>query len=433
MIVTQEEFINPTQAYVSHKTLRAFNFFWLGFIIYTAAYVLFTVMETRLFLNKIQLVGLALMFVGIMGLIQFKFENQYLQVLYFLYTGWLVYTISRGFKFDRVFLFDNLFNAWYGIMPYFVPVVLLFPKNIFYLKKLFNTIVIAGMIFLVYSAIYRGQLLYSGEDLTSQAYMEIFSKTLSIPCGFLLLTYIYQPKGKKLFAFFVVIVALLLALIRGRRAITVMNLSYLMFFYFIYLYVNRIKFTTLVFSLFLISLIAVGGFKFYSANKKGTFSVLTSRINEDTRSAVEICFYDDMQTQDWIIGRGMLGQYYCPGVDEATTENSFTDYRNMIETDYLNIILKGGIVSLALVLLITIPAAIKGIFYSRNILSKAAGIWILFWIMDLYPATVTTFTLNYLIVWICVGICYSRTIRNMPEEDVKSILCGTVEGPAQIK
>jgi hypothetical protein len=162
MIVTQEEYINPSQAYVSYKTLRAFNIFWLGFIIYTGAYVLFTVMESLLFLNKIQLVGLALIFVGTIGLIQFKFESQYLKVLYFLYTGWLIYTISRGFKFDRVFLFENLFSAWYGIMPYFVPVVILFPKNIFYLKRLFGVIVILGMIFLVYSLVYRGQLLYAG-------------------------------------------------------------------------------------------------------------------------------------------------------------------------------------------------------------------------------------------------------------------------------
>lgn len=428
MIVTQE-YIDPTQTYISSKVLRSFNFFWLGFVLYTAAFVMFTAMENQLILNKIQLVGLALLLFGSLGLIQFKFDSQYLKVLYILYTGWLLYTISRGFKFNRVFLFENLFSAWYGIMPYFVPVVLLFPKNIFYLRKLFSAIVISGVIFLVYSLIYRGQLLYTGEDLTSQALMEIFSKTLSIPCGFLLVTYIYQPKWRKLFAFFVVFVTLLLALIRGRRAITLMNVSYLVFFYLIYLYVNKIKFTTLIFSLFAVCVIGVAGFKYYSANKKGTFSVLTSRIGEDTRSAVETCLYDDMETEDWIIGKGMLGQYYCPGVDEASTENNFTDYRNMIETDYLNIILKGGMISLGLVLLITIPAVIKGIFYSKNVLSKAAGIWILFWILDLYPATVTTFTLNYVIVWICVGICYSRTIRNMAEEDVKKILCGTVEGP----
>lgn len=430
MIVTQEEYIHPGQAFVSYKIIRSFNIFWLGFILYTGAYVLFTTMETVLFLNKVQLLGLVLIFIGTVGLIQFKFESQYLKVLYFLYTAWLLFTVSRGFKFDRVFLFENVFNASAGLLPYFAPVVLLFPKNIFYLRRLFVTIAVLGVIFLVYSLIYRGQLLYAGEDLASQAIMEIFAKTLSIPCGFLILTYLYQPKWRKLFAFAIVILALLLALIRGRRAITVMNLSYLMFFYFIYLYINRIKFTTLVFSLFIISLIAVGGFKYYSANKKGTFSVLTSRLNEDTRSAVETCFYDDMKTEDWIIGRGMLGEYYCPGVDEASYENSYTDYRSIIETDYLNIVLKGGLISLGLVLLITIPAAIMGIFYSRNILSKAAGIWILFWIMDLYPATVTTFTLNYLIVWICVGICYSRAIRKMSEEDVKRTLTGTIENPS---
>ena len=79
-----------------------------------------------------------------------------------------------------------------------------------------------------------------------------------------------------------------------------------------------------------------------------------------------------MKTPDWIAGRGITGQYFCPDIEEE----QFNDYRSVIETGYLNIILKGGFVSLILLLLITIPAIIKGIFYSNNILSKAAGIWI---------------------------------------------------------
>src|SRR5215831_14116976 len=99
MLVTQEEYINPAESFISYKTLRALNIFWLGFIIYTGAYVLFTFKESMLILNKVQLVGLAFIFIGTIGLIQFKFESQYLKVLYFFYTGWLVYTVSRGFKF----------------------------------------------------------------------------------------------------------------------------------------------------------------------------------------------------------------------------------------------------------------------------------------------------------------------------------------------
>jgi hypothetical protein len=91
----------------------------------------------------------------------------------------------------------------------------------------------------------------------------------------------------------------------------------------------------------------------------------------------------------------------------------------MIETNYLQIILKGGIISLGLLLLIIVPACIKGIFYSKNMLSKAAGIWILLWIFCLYPANVDTFTMNYLLVWMCVGICYTKKIRNMPDDFIK--------------
>ncbi len=149
--------------------------------------------------------------------------------------------------------------------------------------------------------------------------------------------------------------------------------------------------------------------------------MITDRITEDTRTPVEKCFYDDMKTKDWIIGKGMMGTYYCPGVDDTSSETVYTDYRSMIETDYLNIILKGGIISLGLLLLITIPAVVKGLFYSKNILSKAAALWILLWLIDLYPATVTTFTLNHLLVWISVGICYSKTIRNMEETAIQEI------------
>jgi hypothetical protein len=122
-----------------------------------------------------------------------------------------------------------------------------------------------------------------------------------------------------------------------------------------------------------------------------------------------------MKTQDWIIGKGLNGKYYGPGIDY----NSNTNFRSVIEIGYLQIILNGGIVSLGLLILITIPAAIKGIFYSKNMLSKASGLWILLWIMNSYPSTVNTFTLFYILVWIAVAVCYNRNLRNMSENDVK--------------
>jgi hypothetical protein len=155
------------------------------------------------------------------------------------------------------------------------------------------------------------------------------------------------------------------------------------------------------------------GLQFFNESK--FFSSFKSRVKEDTRTAVEECFYNDMKATDWIIGRGINGEYYCPDI----VPDSKSDYRPIIETDYLNIILKGGIISFLLFLLITVPAAIKGIFYSSNNFSKAAGFWILMWLMNLYPTTVVTFSLNYILLWVAVGVCYNKTIRSIPEELMK--------------
>jgi hypothetical protein len=152
-----------------------------------------------------------------------------------------------------------------------------------------------------------------------------------------------------------------------------------------------------------------------------TTSLFIDRIGQDSRSEVEQYFFRDLKPIDWIIGKGINGKYFCPMGDGI---GGITILRNGIETDYLNIILKGGIISLGLNLLIAIPAIINGLFHSKNLLSKAAGIWILFYLIDLYPSPVTTFSLNYLLVWISIGICYSKELRYLSDEKIKEVLTG---------
>ena len=150
--------------------------------------------------------------------------------------------------------------------------------------------------------------------------------------------------------------------------------------------------------------------------QKSSTSWFIDRITQDTRSEVEEYFYQDMKPVDWIMGKGINGQYYCSGVELG--QGRISIFRRGIETDYLTIILKGGIISLGLILLLAIPAMIKGFFSSRNLLVKAASTWILLYLLCLYPAPVTTFTLNYLIVWISIGLCYSREIRSLTDDDL---------------
>ncbi len=409
---------NPIQfdsSLIDQKKLKALNLFWIGFIIYTLGFTfLVTTLANYILCEAVQTIGIVIFFIATIYIIQFKFENNYLKFIYILYVSWLFTVMLRGFVFDYDFLKEMLFDAWYGIFIYFVPLILLFPQTLVFYKKAFEIIVILSVFYVIFDVIFIKYLL--NRDLTntlSQGMMEWFTRDLSLSCGFLLLTYTYHSPKRKLFIWIITVISIFFAIIRARRGMLSILISPLILGYIIYLVAGKIKMSTIILPILLACLVMGYGVKVF--NESSLFNSVRSRGLENTRSNVEDRFYSDMKTRDWIIGKGVNGQYYCPGIDL----DDKTGYRNVIETDYLNIILKGGIISLGLLLLIAIPAVIKGFFYSKNTLSKAASVWILLWIISLYPATGVTFTLNYLLVWMSIGICYNKRIRNMPENVMK--------------
>jgi hypothetical protein len=411
------EFI-PDSGY-DKRTSFILDIFWLGFIIYSASFTISTTIAVNFKVCQVlQILGILLFVPAAIMLIQWKFDNFYLKTIYSIYCFWLLIVIFRGFAFTYERLKFMLFDAEFGLFLYLVPLILLFPKNLKYYKKIFIVIIILGSLFIVYDIIFRDNLLnLDYRNISTKFTFEYFTKSLSFPSGFLLLTYLYHSNRKKLFALLVIFISVTFALIRARRALLFVSAIPLVISYMLYMYTDKKKILIILFSIFFGSLLILSAIKVYNRNKDTSFSLISKRISEDTRSGVEKAFYRDMTTRDWIIGKGFYGLYYCPGIDI----NGFTGYRGVIETDYLNIILKGGIISLGLLLLIAIPAMIKGIFYSKNLLAKAAGFWIFIWLISLYPTIVNTFTLNHLLLWISIGICYSKELRNTPEITIKRI------------
>jgi len=211
-----------------------------------------------------------------------------------------------------------------------------------------------------------------------------------------------------------------MAVVRARRGLAFLSFFPILVSYIFYLFYSKNTFLKVIFMMLLVIMITLG-FAYSRSifgyfGQKSSTSWFIDRITQDTRSEVEEYFYQDMKPVDWIMGKGINGQYYCPGVELG--QGRISIFRRGIETDYLTIILKGGIISLGLILLLAIPAMIKGFFSSRNLLVKAASTWILLYLLCLYPAPVTTFTLNYLIVWISIGLCYSREIRSLTDDDL---------------
>ncbi|HBC78655.1 MAG TPA: hypothetical protein DEO60_03115 [Bacteroidales bacterium] len=396
------------------------NLFWIGFVIYIASYVISTSNQVNYVIcNLLQVLGLVIFLPSAVILIQYKFDNSYLKVVFPVYCLWLITVMLRGVEFDYQTIKQLLFDPASGMFLYLVPFVLLIPVTPAFLKKLFFVIVILGMLYLLYDLIFIKQLLYPTENIRSQAITEYFTQHLSLPAGFVLLTFIYHKRKTNLLLLFTLIIAFLLAVIRARRGLMFMSFSILAFSLLFYQVSNKTKIGIIIISYFFIIIAGFIAIKVYENNRKDTFSLITQRIGQRTRTEVEQYFYRDLRPQDWIFGKGLNGQYYCPGVNEGS--GTITIYRKVIETGYLQVVLNGGLISLILLLIIAVPAVIKGVFYSKNMLSRASGIWVFLFLLFMYPGTLTIFSLNYILVWISIGICYSKEFRKLSDEKISEM------------
>jgi hypothetical protein len=408
---------------VSSKSIAvAWNFFWIGFVIYTVAFSFPGINMSLKYLQAGQIVGIILFLPSGIYLVRWSFENVYLKIVFLLYVLWSFIVILRGFSLDLFFLKSILFYAAFSIFIYLVPFILVFKGTLQNLRKLFSVIIILNLVYLFYLILYK-DLIISGITGFYRLPTEVTERIthfLSLPTAFILMTYLYHKQKKIFFSLFILVITFLVVTIRARRGLMFMTLCFMVFSYLIFYFTNKGKILKIIVSVILLAFVIFYSYLTYSKNQSGTFGLITNRIDEDTRKGVENYFFSSMSPSDLIFGRGINGTYYCPGIDEVP--GSVTVLRSVIETGYLQIVLKGGYLSLSLYLLITVPAIIIGIFYSKNVLTKASAVWILLYTIFLYPTYVNTFSLTYIIIWISVGICYSKEIRGKSDEEIKSII-----------
>lgn len=415
---------------VSKKEESNLNLFWYGFLVYLLFFVLASTESPWLSAascQAVQILGFIAMLIGAFGAMRFKFDNKYLETLFTINLLYSVTIVLRGSEYDKESLKKMFLDVTLGILPYFASVVLLFTRNIGHYKKIFSVLIFFCIFFILSVVVFYDTLHdYDRLNLLSQGLVELFTIMLALPVGFILLNYLYHAGKKQLvglgikniLAGAVILLALFFAIFRARRGLIFMCVSTMLCVGMIYIISTKNKMLIIFLS---VILVAVGSVSMSNIKLPSMFNFLLDRGDEDTRTGVEVYMYNDMSTNDWIIGKGIKGSYYCPVVDNVNDAEG-SGYRDNIETGYLQIILKGGIISLALLLLMFIPAVYKGFFKSKNVLSKSAAMWIFLWIVYLIPAGGIVFNMNYLLVWISVGICYSEKIGNMSDSTIKSYL-----------
>lgn len=335
------------------------------------------------------------------------------------YRGWQLFLIvlfalnclsimARGdFSGGMKALAMDKLNGPDAVLAYTLPFVILSLPNKKYFRSILEVLFFSAMLTVPI------WILNITELVREEFLGEAIGVYLPFYCTVLLLFRRKISRGRRIAALAVFFIYLLLMTLNARRNVMV---SLVLYFALAFLFgnlalirSNRKFFLGLVAGFALLAGVFAAGWESLSST---VFRRVIDRATDDTRSQVEVLFMVDMArapVRDWIIGRGMDGSYYQ--LVEDKEENSITYDRKVIETGYLHMILKGGVVYVLLVLAFLFTAFVRGLRSGLPLL-RGLACFLLIYLIDMYMANpVSFFSVRSVIFWLIVSICFQTFWR----------------------
>lgn len=351
----------------------------------------------------------------------FKISDYYFRFTFTLFICYGFVTVLRGWTFSKVDLTTFLRDP-YIFWPFFIPLFVYFKKILPSFGFMLKCFYYWGFAFLFIA-------LVSPSLLLQLRTAELFVYPFAIGSGFLLMNSIYLNNIKINISFLVLIVSTLSFIFLARRAGLFILVSLIFSSYALVMFKKN---KPVLFKLLpVVGVILIAVFVSSSNYTEVLLAKINERLFEDTRSIVFDLYFEDMKNS-MVFGKGMNGTYYCPiggGLLEDGIEYELTYYRQGIENGYLQLMLSGGITHVVLFLMVVIPAGLKGIFRSSNQFTKSCGIMIFIWLVYMMGSGLPSLSLGYILFWLCVGVCYRKSIRLKTDEEIKKIFRLTREIP----
>ncbi len=216
--------------------------------------------------------------------------------------------------------------------------------------------------------------------------------------------------SKKLWILFlaVPILALFMTLYLARRGNSVIYVSYFVLCYLLYLFFDKksSKLSTILFG----SAALLIGVLFVIIGSDSFLALIFERGMEDTRSEIEQNFYNSIDLSCIIYGRGWYGRYF---------DSTWAIFRYGLETGYLTLILRGGIIYLFLYVSILLYSGFRGLFFSKSIFVKSFAVMIIISVLSLYPFGWPLFDFYFFLIWVGVFICNNEYYLKLTDSQVK--------------
>lgn len=142
-------------------------------------------------------------------------------------------------------------------------------------------------------------------------------------------------------------------------------------------------------------------------------------VTTDTRTFIYTeVLQSAIKNNYWLFGRTPARGNDSEIFGERAYELTRRSERLANEIGLANVFTWTGIVGVILYSLIFYRASYLAVNRSANIYIKLVGIYVAFRWLYSWVEDVNNFTLNYFMLWVMIGLCYSSTFRNMTDKEI---------------
>lgn len=337
-------------------------------------------------------------------------------LLYAIYIGVCFILLIRNFKLDYGYLRELVISP-YTFLPYLLPLFIrAYNQN--FLSTVVKVILVNNLVFVLITIFF----FFNSGSTKDVGFVEDSIKYFAMPNFLLMLIYSKLSNRRKFVTVFVFIMSFIISILAARRSLVWTHGWVLILFVFVNYFTADSGILKKVRLFVMTVFLGFGLFWSYDYYSEKVLGRLFERIDDDTRSAVETDFKNDMEIDDWFFGKGIGGTYKLVKTNFLYDENDqkLTE-RNIIESGYQNIILHGGYFFLLIFIIIYGVAVYRGIFRSHNFYAKAFAAFIILHVVESYPAGVFTFNARFFILWCCVFACWDPSFLNKKNAEIKLV------------
>ena len=142
-------------------------------------------------------------------------------------------------------------------------------------------------------------------------------------------------------------------------------------------------------------------------------------VTTDTRTFLYIeVLQSAIKNNYWLLGRTPARGNDSDTFGAIEYELTGRDERLTNEIGLANVFTWTGIVGVILYLLIFLRASYLAVNKSKNIYAKMLGIYVAFRWLYAWVEDVNNFSLNYFMLWVMIGLCFSYTFRKMTNKEI---------------